>query len=391
MARTSAYEGSNLSPNFIPSTSTTLSSWDGNSTTSTGKPSATGGGSTWEQALAQNKPHDVSGRTRTAAYDNAAVRAEVAKLKAGRDTTAKGDYSGEKATIQAQLDQQAAADKAEAEAQAALARRQRKSAYDAATAAWSRYGLDPTEVRRALKGLAEDDYLDSNAMAEAVRGTQSWANRYGAVTTARAKKGLSYLNEGEILSLEDGYRAALSSAGLPKGFYNNYKDFQNWIANDVSVAEIGERANLAEQAVANTDPSYVKAFREMYGIKRSDLAAYFLDRKRGTEVLTQQIQAAEIKSEAIDTGISVNKSYVETLVDKGVSRETARQAFDNTAQTRDDWNRLADLSKQSITDQSLVDNELGLDPVTSKKIKRLASAERSRWGGSTSTGNAFTG
>lgn len=315
--------------------------------------------------------------------------ATLAKSRAESNKSVVAAYSDEAKKIQGLIDSQNAAAEKEKAAQLALEKRNRESAYDAVSKEWERYGVDPGEVRSVLKKLAPNDYTNGNTMAEAVRTTKSWAARFGAVTKARAKNGQTYINEGEILGLEDSYRQVMSAAGLPKGFYDSPKDFQNWIANGVSVKEISERVELAEQAVANTDPDYIKSFKNFYGIKKGDLTAYFLDRKRGTEVLSQQIKAAELGSEAKETGIHVGVKYAESLVDKGVSREQARSAFNTVAEQKADWQRLAKLGGENITERSLVEDSLSMAPSVTRKKERLVKKEQGKWSGSGAASEAF--
>lgn len=331
-------------------------------------------------------------------YDRPEIKDTVEKLTGGRSvqeilSEMNAAYAAEAAKVQsaisAQLNAQRKMMEAERKRQLAEAKRARNSVYDAVTRDWERRGLDGKEIRKALKGLAENDYLDAHTLTERVRKTQTWANRFGAVSKAREKAGLSYLDEGQIVALEDGYKEVLSKSGMPAGYYDSFKDFQNWISNDVSVAEIGERVNLAEAAVNNSDPNYVLALKNLYGLRQGDLVAYFLDRTRGVEVLNQQLQAADIGAAALDTGIGIDRTFTENLVDRGVNRQMAQQVFSEVAETGDQWRRLAAMGRESLTDQSLVEMDLGMDPETGKKVKRLASQERSRWAGTGGGTSAF--
>lgn len=325
------------------------------------------------------------------------VRSAVKQLSTSRREQlaaledAKADYAAERARLQKILQSQQRAEERERQAQLALARQQRTSAYDTVAREWERHGLDGREIKQALRGLAENDYLDANRMKERVRETKTWAQRFGAVSKAREKKGLSYLDEGSIVALEDQYRAIVSRAGLPKRFYDSHKDFQSWIANDVSPAEIGDRVSLAEKAIANQDKDFTKAMQSMYGIRRKDLTAYMLDRKRGTQVLEEQVAAAEIKSEIYGTGLNITNGFAEDLVDKDVTRQEARSAFDAVGQTSKDWKRLAAISGERFSDQSMIEGELGLDPKAERKKTRLASEERGRWSGTGGSAGVFGG
>jgi hypothetical protein len=129
----------------------------------------------------------------------------------------------------------------------------------------------------------------------------------------------------------------------------------------------------------------VRAFREFYGIGKKGLVGYMLNRKRGVQVLQEQVAAAEIGAEARQIGMdSVGKKYAEELVDKDISRQEARQAFANVADTDQDWQKLAKMGGESLSERGLINDELGLDKEgkVGQKKRRLASQERARFGGS---------
>ena len=248
----------------------------------------------------------------------------------------------------------------------------------------TKYGFERGDIMGWLKGLDYSTLQSSALVAQAFRGTTMWQQRFGAVTKAREKNGMSYINEGQIIALEDSYRQIFTAAGLPEQYWER-SDLQDLIANDVSPQEVADRVSLAEDAINNTDPQYVRAFRDFYGIKKKDLVGYMLNREKGVQLLQEQVAAAEIGAEARGSGMDhVGRKFAEKLVDKDISRQEARQAFGSVADTEKDWRKLAKLSGERISEKSLVKDELGLDKkgrITRKK-KRLASEERARFGNS---------
>jgi hypothetical protein len=260
----------------------------------------------------------------------------------------------------------------------------RDAAYAKYAAILTKYGFDRGEIMQWLKGMDYQTLQSSALVAQAFRGTTMWQQRFGAVTKAREKNGMSYINEGQIIALEDTYRQIFTSAGLPEQYWER-SDLHDLIANDVSPQEVSDRVSLAEDAINNADPQYVRSFRDFYGIKKKDLIGYMLNREKGVQLLQEQVAAAEIGAEARGSGMDhVGRKFAENLVDKGVSRQEARQAFGSVADTEKDWRKLAKLSGEKISEKSLVKDELGLDKkgrITRKK-KRLASEERARFGNS---------
>lgn len=259
---------------------------------------------------------------------------------------------------------------------------EREASYAAYADTLTKYGFNRGEIMQFLKGLSYTQLQNPMLVTQAFRETGAWQQRFGAVTKAREKNGMSYLNEGQIIQLEDTYRQIFTAAGIPEKFWEQ-GDLNNLIGQDVSPQEVADRVKLAEDAINNTDPAYTRAFREYYGIGKKSLVGYMLNRKKGVQLLSEQVKAAEIGAEAGSTGMdSVGKKFAEKLVDKDISRQEARQAFANVADTEQDWKKLAALSGEKISEKGLVKDELGLDKdgKVGRKKKRLASQERARFG-----------
>lgn len=270
---------------------------------------------------------------------------------------------------------------------------QRRPAYEVfADRFANELGLNRAQILEALKSLPTQDRMDGYTAYEAIKNTQAWQDRFGWVMGQREKKGLSNITEGEIIGLERQYRQMLSEADLPSKFWNEREDFHRWIANDVSPNEIQERVDLAEQWVNNRDKDYVKTMRDFYGIGKKDLVAYALDRKKGIEFLKQRAAAAEIGAVGRDTKLdSIGRNFSETLVDKGFSGDSVRGAFADAAVEEENLKDLAALSGTSLREKAIVKSKLGMAPGVTKKIERLKSQERARFGGSSGGTSALGG
>lgn len=259
---------------------------------------------------------------------------------------------------------------------------EREASYAAYADTLTKYGFNRGEIMQFLKGLSYTQLQNPALVTQAFRETGTWRERFGAATKLREKNGMSYLNEGQIIQLEDTYRQIFTAAGIPEKFWEQ-DDLNNLIGQDVSPQEVADRVKLAEDAINNTDPAYTRAFREYYGIGKKSLVGYMLNRKKGVQLLSEQVKAAEIGAEAGSTGMdSVGKKFAEKLVDKDISRQEARQAFANVADTEQDWKKLAAVSGEKISEKGLIKDELGLDKdgKVGRKKKRLASQERARFG-----------
>jgi hypothetical protein len=178
------------------------------------------------------------------------------------------------------------------------------------------------------------DYVKQGYGADTIslllQDTPEYKKRFAA-NDARAKAGLPVLSPADYLSTESSYRQILSSAGLPKGFYDNAADFQNWIAGDVSPTEIKDRVDMAVAATGQANPQYKNALFQMYGINERDLTAYFLDTKKAEPILKKQAAAAAIGAAAIRRGFAANTLDLEGYATLGITADQAEQVYGQIA------------------------------------------------------------
>lgn len=270
-------------------------------------------------------------------------------------------------------------------AQLAMAQQQgRKSVYDSVADQMEEAGIPAAVVQRVLRGLPDSAFDSVNEVTDAVRATPEWQKLYGGTFEALRKNG-NPMNEAEILTSRQSYRETLNFYNVPGSFYKDPKRIDEWMLNGVSPEEIGSRAKMAEQVLANKDKNLIRSFKEFYGIGRGALIGYMLDNKLGMEEIQRQIDAATIGAAAKTSGLDeVGVKRAERLVDKGVDAQKAQQAFGTVAATEADWKNLAAMGRENLTEANLINAELELDNKGKQrnKLKRLASQERGRFGGS---------
>lgn len=183
------------------------------------------------------------------------------------------------------------------------------------------------------------------------------------------------------MQLESAYRQVLSSAGMPSGFYDQLSDFTKWIQDDVDPTEIQQRVNYAKKYVESQDAGTRQALRDFYGVGDNDLAAYFLDRTRGTALLEKQAQAIDIGAAAFDQGLSISRSRAEHFADLGAGAN-ARQAFATVAEALPEAQRLSAIyGGENVTQTDLEDEALGGLASASRKRKTLVEKETSSFSG----------
>lgn len=216
-----------------------------------------------------------------------------------------------------------------------------------------------------------------------LRDTPEYAKRF-AGNVAREKAGLPMLSEKEYLQQESAYGQVLRQYGLPKGFYDDPSDFSNWIANDVSPDEIGQRASMASDVINSKDPALLATMKDYYGLDKGDLAAWYLDSDKALPVLQRKAQAASIGAEADRQGFDVGRKSANKLASLGITTDQARSAFGDAARDQDALERLADMDKTNLNPNKIAQANLGVAPGAAKKIRRLESQERGRFSGKSS-------
>jgi hypothetical protein len=242
--------------------------------------------------------------------------------------------------------------------------------------------LGDPRLGSAVKNVLRDSRSDADALMQ-IRQLPEYAARFPG-NVARIKAGLTPMEEGAYIAQETAYRQVLEYYGLPKGFYDDpTSDFANWIANDVSPDEIKERASMASRLATNADPNIKAALQQFYGVSDGDLTAYFLDRKRTTDILERQVRTAEIGGEVLRSNLlKTGRKFAESLVDAGVDAGQARGALADVADEVDTVEMLGNIDGQRVTRKDQVEAKLGLDANADQKVRGLKSRERARFSGS---------
>jgi len=259
-----------------------------------------------------------------------------------------------------------------------------RDAYLALKSLFNQYGLG--SLAGKIYDFVKQGY-GADTISLLLQDTKEYKTRFAA-NDARAKAGLPVLSPADYLSTESAYRQILSSAGLPKGFYDNPADFQNWIAGDVSPTEIKDRVDLATAATGQANPEYKQALWQMYGINESDLTAYFLDRRTAEPILKKQAAAGAIGAAALRRGFTADRLDLEGYAMIGITGDQAEQAY---SQIADGFESMLGIAGRYGTnwDQRQAEQEVftpGAAASTgaesaSEKGKRLRSQERGMFAG----------
>lgn len=243
---------------------------------------------------------------------------------------------------------------------------------------WGLETLAPKVLDMVQQGYSSD------TISVLLPETSEYKQRFSA-NDARAKAGLPVLNPAEYLSVEQSYRQIMSSAGLPKGFYDNPDDFTAWIAGDVSPTEVQARVKTATDLVTSADSATQDYFKQYYS--HGDMVAYALDRSRAQPLIEAQARAATIGGAAAAQGINLAAVKAMDLSNAGVTQNQAQQGFGFIKSEMPNANKLAAIDHTDpLTTDDLMKETFGSDSSVTDKRKKLASNERARFGGGSAAG-----
>ena len=313
-------------------------------------------------AAAKTAAEKAAAEAARKAAEEAARRAaeEAARLAADANARALAEAN---ARALADANARAAAAQAAANAKAA---QERESIIAVLQDRFAKYGL--SGLANKIKELAIDGATEAT-ITLGLQATDEYKQRFSA-NEIRIKNGLSVLQPAEYLNLEDGYRQVLRSYGLKQ--FDNDAYVQQFIANDVSAAELSNRVVTAVQRVQNADPAVSKQLRDYYGIGSADLVAYVLDPQQQFQKIERQVAAAEIGVAAGRQGLTAGVGVAEQLAAQGVSMAEAQKGYATIADI------LPTAEKLSAIYGETTGTTYGQSQAEQEVFNSLASAQRAR-------------
>lgn len=197
---------------------------------------------------------------------------------------------------------------------------------------------------------------------------------------ARKKAGLPVLSPAEYLATESAYRQVMESAGLPKGFYDQYTDFADFMAKNVSPAEVKDRVDMAVRATTLADENVKQALKQM-GIAEGDMVAYWLDKDKSMPFLVKAQATAQIGAQALAQKLTFDQRYAESLAQRGITAEQAAQGYSAIANELQNIETLGSIYgaqwNQRLSEQAMFEGNA--QALATKR--KLASQERGAFGG----------
>ena len=236
------------------------------------------------------------------------------------------------------------------------------------------YGMDDpallTDVKTALADRRITGASTIDDIGIQLRESAAFKQRFAANEARRAANKPAY-SVSQYLQLESAYRQVLNAAGMPKDFYNNQEDFQNFITNDISPDEVQYRVQQGYAAVQNADPTVVNELKTLYGLDDGTLAAYFIDPNRTKEAVVRSARAAEVAAQARkQAGIGLTATQAEELVLGGVTEQQAQQAFSDVRALEELTRPL--VGEQALTQQELIQGVTGINAAAQQRVAKTA-------------------
>ena len=246
---------------------------------------------------------------------------------------------------------------------------------DLAGLVWDLYGKEVLNERSGI-----DDYGD------ALKDTEQFKKRFPA-NAVRISKGLPELSITDYIGMEKGYEDVMRGSGLPPGFYDSPDDFSAFIGNNTSAKEVSDRVYKGYDLVKKANPEVVKQMKELYGVNEGDLAAYFLDPEKGTDILKTRALTATISAEGKrQANIQLSATEAEALAAEGITTEAAQTGFAKIGSTQELLGTTLQ-GEQAITQAEQIGGTLGTNEAAKQRIE---SRKRQRQAGFTGGGGFAT-
>lgn len=255
-----------------------------------------------------------------------------------------------------------------------------QSMFDLLSSTLKSWGLDT--LLPDLRKLIVGGDTSPDTLSLALSQTDAYKKRFAGNAT-RTKNGLPELSPAEYIAAEEQYQNVMRAYGLPKGFYDSFDDFNNYIGDDVSPSELEDRVKVATEQFTNAPEEWKQAWQQYYGLSQGQGVAAILDPNHtSVQDLLRQAQAVGIGGSAGQQGINVTRQRAEEFVNNGVTLDSARKAYAQIAQAMPTDKNIA--SRFGTTfDQTQEENDLILNQADdTAKRAQLYGAEEGLFKGS---------
>lgn len=267
----------------------------------------------------------------------------------------------------------------------------RAPAREALLALFRQYGME--DLASSVDSFIVDNGAnDTYTLAERVRGSDQYKNRFKGLIALRNKGVLDVADEGQYLRLESDYRQKFRESGLQSflgtaGTQTERDAIADLVGKySLSVNEVGDRIADAQRVIADTPQEVRDSLQRYYNVDPSTLVSYVLDPVRNAQQVNRLANAAIIGGYGTRAGLNIDLAAATTAADLAQNQDVSIEALQTdlaaAREIRDTTKRLAQIEGQDLTDTEAFQAQLKTSAETEQKIKKLQSSERGRFGGS---------
>ena len=256
-----------------------------------------------------------------------------------------------------------------------------------------------------LQKLLINENLDYDNAVEVFLNSKEYSFSDGTTVTSPFYTAYGYLNEGlvnpksarELYGAVEGYKGVVDTYKLSDKFLST-DSLKGYVKNNVTVADLAERANMSAIRSLEADPFQVAALQKQGFIGTSaNLIDFYMDEKIGKEQLEINRQTGVFTAEALrrvraegagvvasESQLAGFKQLTATLAAKGYSEaqisQLAATGFENIAQTIDPLAKYAGIYEKAggTVASNLAVKESLQSSLLEEEFKGTESARRKR-------------
>jgi hypothetical protein len=230
-----------------------------------------------------------------------------------------------------------------------------------------------------------DSYIESGSAVgwEAVRRDSRYEQWFPGNLD---ENGQPRYDESQYASIREGYRDVLRSVGITAT--DLFEDqFTRLMEGEVTPPEFSARVNDVFERVVSASEAIQSYYSDNYGVEGLTIPALLagaLDPNVGSMILSQQISAAEIGGEALESGFNLTMNRVEELVGSGMTRASANELFQEAEGLLPVLNTLATRHNDPDDDfdlEEFIAADFFKDPQQNLRMRRMISQERAMFRG----------
>jgi hypothetical protein len=217
--------------------------------------------------------------------------------------------------------------------------------------------------------------------------TKSYYDRFGKVNEDRLAQGFKALDERTIIGMEDEYQQVLQAYKAPAGFYDSPQDYQTFLKNNYSKADVASALQASADFVASKDPNIRKQLSDYFGIDDAALTAYYADPEKGQKILENITGKNMNTAAALVAGLSQEDATVGQQYGAGsFSYEQNRQKYSQAALAAEKTGGLASIYGENFGAKEAIAAEYG-DVAAQQQAARIRNTALAGFGGTSGVGS----